>query len=247
MTNASFASNAPAPGNFPASPAASTAAASGNIAASPAASTAATKASDHFPWDQLIPISPQLLGLLLLAAFLVILGRKRIMSMLRRIRKVGFAGFEVELASDLDSLAESKKSPMTNRQASRTARLLEDNREMLSCARLLWVDDLPRNNLREMKILRRLCVQIDLARSTAEAEQCLHRAVYDIVISDMYREGDPKSGEAMVFAIAESPIPPPLIYYVGEEREPPTGTFGLTTRPDELFQLIVHAMRSRKA
>jgi len=220
------------------------------IATSP---VAATKASDHFPWDQLIPILPQLLGLLLLAAFLTLVGSKRLIKILRRIRKIGFGGFELELAEELDDLAASKDGSAAkdkkerHSQAARTARLLEDNRELLSCVRLLWVDDHPRNNLREMKILRRLCVQIDLAGTTELAEDALQRAVYDLVISDMSRGDDRRAGEQIALAIADSALQPQLIYYVGEERERPIGAFGLTSRTDELFRLIVEALKQRKS
>jgi hypothetical protein len=212
-----------------------------DAAASPAASNAVRKAADHFPWDLLIPILPQLLGLLLVTAFLFFFGRRRIGSMLRRIRKIGFAGFEVELAGDLDNLAASKDRPMTGRQASRTARLLEDNMELLSCARLLWLDDEPPNNSQEIKILRRLCVQIDLARSAAEVSESLERAVYDIIISGMHSKGELES------ALSKSPLPPALIFYVREEGKTPSDAFGLASRPDQFFRLIVQAMRCRKA
>jgi hypothetical protein len=207
---------------------------------------AAMKAADHFPWDLLIPLLPQLLGLVLLAAILLLLGRKRILTALRRIKKVGFAGVEIELAEELDAAAANKKTSLTSRQASRTVRLLEENAAILSCARLLWVDDNLENNLREMKILRRLCVQIDIAQSTEDARQALRRGIYDIVISDMGRGADPRAGDQMGGALREAPLPGTLIYYVGEEQSPPLGAFGLTTRPDELFQLIVEALKRRR-
>jgi hypothetical protein len=203
-------------------------------------------AADHFPWNQLIPVAPQLLGLLLLAALLLALGRGRILKALRRIKKIGFAGFEFELESDLDYLAKSRDAPLTGRQAFRTIAAIERAGDLLSCARLLWVDDNPKGNVREIRFLRRLCVQIDLADSNDEAERMLHPQVYDVVVSDMARGSDYDAGEKLTDIVRKLPVPPELVYYVIKPRLTPKGAVGLTTRPDELFLLIVEALRRRR-
>lgn len=200
------------------------------------------KGPQGFPWELVIPILPQLLGLLLLAILLLMIGPRRIAAALGRIKKIGFAGIEVELAEIVRTAAEHRKVDISSREADLAARRLAEAAPLLSCSRLLWVDDMPGGNVREIKVLRRLCVSIDLARSSHEAEDALKTGVYDIVISDMSRTTETEAGKATAAVVDRSPFKPPLIYYVGEKRPLPEGAFGLTTRPDELFHLIVDAL-----
>jgi hypothetical protein len=198
-----------------------------------------------FPWDQLIPVLPQLFVLVLLAALLVMIGPRRLASSFRRIKKVGFAGLEIELADFVEAAASDKHVEVSSEEAGRAARTLANAAQLLSCSRILWVDDLPLNNEAEMKVLRRLCVAIDLAGSTAEARRALESGVYDIVISDMGRGPDKQAGRAMMGEVGKAPLRPALIYYVGEESQVPEGAVG-TNRPDKLFRLIADAVKRRR-
>ena len=194
----------------------------------------------------MIPLLPQLIALLLLLVLLLLLGPRRIAKLLRRIRKIGFAGFEIELDNDLDVLSEERRIPKGERQTARTRRAIENAADLLSCAQLLWVDDRPEGNLREMLFLRRLCVQIDLARSNKEAESAMRRKVYDVVVSDIHREGRGDEGIDLAPIAAAAAVPPELVYYVMQSRPTPPGAVGLTARPDELFLLIIEGLRRRR-
>ena len=198
--------------------------------------------TDHFPWDLLIPIGPQFVGLLLLALAFLLLGRDRIVAALKRVKKFAFFGVEVELVTDVEVLVENRNGKVSRREARSTVDMLEDAAPLLSCSRILWVDDNPENNIGEMVILRRFCVHIDIARSTREARDALNRGIYDILVSDMTRGGDESAGTELVPLLEECPLPPRLIYYVGIPR-PPGAAFGSTTQPDELFRLIVRALQ----
>jgi hypothetical protein len=201
---------------------------------------------DRFPWDLLIPILPQLIALLLLVGLLVMIGPRRIAAMARRIKKIGFAGLEIELEEIVRDAAEHRGGGVSPAQADRAAHRLAQAATLLSCTRLLWVDDAPEGNVLEIKALRRLCVAIDLAQSNEDARRALSSGIYDLVISDIERESEGSAGMAMVNEVQRAPFPPILIYYVGRERPLPEGAFGLTTRPDELFHLIVDALSRRK-
>ncbi len=60
---------------------------------------------------------------------------------------------------------------------------------LLSHRRVLWVDDDPRHNVAETRLLRTLGVDIENALTTVEAVDRLHRdpARFDLVISDWTR------------------------------------------------------------
>ena len=56
-------------------------------------------------------------------------------------------------------------------------------------ARVLWVDDKPANNERERKFLRPDGIVFDNVVSTAEAIEQLQSESYDLVITDLGRQG----------------------------------------------------------
>jgi hypothetical protein len=186
-----------------------------------------------------------LLWLAGIALFLYLIGLKRIKAALSRARKIGIAGLEIELKDEIQAAATAKALPVGGPDAGRVARRLAGATDLLSGARLLWVDDHPSNNEREIGTLRGLNVLVDLAESTADAELRLRAAAYDLILSDMARGPEKKAGEQLLPLAARAASKPFLIYYVGSEAAVPAGAFGLTTRPDELFHLIVDAL-SRK-
>lgn len=201
---------------------------------------------DHFPWEQIITVLPELLGFLLLGGVILFIGPRQIASALGRVKRIAIAGLEIELAEDVQAAATSKNVDVTAAQALRAARILSEAAPILACARLLWVDDEPANNIEEMRALRRLCVSIDLAPTTEAAREALKKGVYDLVISDMRRGTTERAGEEILGDATEAPLSPDIIYYVGVKGPVPAGAFGLTVKPDELFQLVVNALRQRR-
>jgi CheY-like chemotaxis protein len=201
---------------------------------------------DYFPWEQLIPILPELLGILLLLALFFIVGPRRIVTAIGRVKRIAVAGLELELTDEVEAAATKKDISLSSAEVQWTARLLSDAASVLSCTRLLWVDDNPNNNLNEMKVLRRMCVSIDIATSTEDARESLRKGIYELVISDMRRGTEDRAGEEMLHEVRKAHLSPDLIYYVGTASPVPKGAFGLTARPDELFKLIVRALRKRQ-
>lgn len=209
-------------------------------------SGASTNSSTEFPWEQIIPIAPDLLWILAIIIFLWLLGLKRIKFALSRATKIGIAGLEIELKQEVEAVAKAKSLSVTSPEAGRAARRLAGAADLISGARILWVDDNSSNNAGEIETLRGLNVDIDLAGSTADAGEQLAAAVYDVVLSDMARGADLDAGLKLIPFVQAAAGKPDLIFYVGTERQLPSGAFGLTTRPDELFHLIVDALSRRR-
>ena len=185
-------------------------------------------------------------GLLILVVTLLI-GPTRIREALLHVRKVGFGGFEIELEGDIANAARARKIDLPPQLSDQLARRAVRLGPIIAGARLLWIDDVPANNVNEIRLLNRLRITIDLAASDIEARGCLATAVYDLVISDIRRGSDGEAGKKFLPEVTRAMLEPPVIFYVGSDRDVPQGAFGLTTRPDTLLRLILDALERRRA
>lgn len=207
----------------------------------------AANSGDGFPWEQVIPILPDVFWIVAIGVFLYLIGMKRINAALSRATKIGVAGLEIELKDQVVAASAARSLDVTGLEAGRAGRRLAAAADLISGARFLWVDDHYSGNVRETETLHDLNAVIDLANSTADAEVRLKSAVYDVVLSDMTRGADSEAGMKLIPLVGNAAGNPALIFYVGEQRQVPSGAFGLTTRPDELFHLIVDALSRRRA
>ena len=116
-------------------------------------------------------------------------------------------------------------------------------RGRIAAARILWIDDNPENNLIELRILKALGATVDLAGSDKEALKRLRGAVYDLVLSDVGRGGRECAGFEFFPDLEKTILKPPVIFYTwGMSEGKPAGAFGMTSRPDELMQMIADAL-----
>jgi CheY-like chemotaxis protein len=86
-------------------------------------------------------------------------------------------------------------------------------------ARVLWIDDRPANNELERKLLRPHGIVFDNVVSTDEALQQLAMESYDLVITDLGREGSSDRSATAGAAFLDQPVVreggPPVIVYAG--------------------------------
>ncbi len=140
----------------------------------------------------------------------------------------------------------------------------KENKNALSQARILWVDDEPFNNRYVILALEALGTRITNAISTDEAIFFLSNAKFDVVISDMCRQRprsrcgeipiDQLDGYVLMQEMQDlkplALLPPILIYaaYDGDEKTPyreirkqsrARGAYAQTNRPIELIQLAI--------
>lgn len=118
------------------------------------------------------------------------------------------------------------------------------NREVLEGRRILWVDDNPRGNDAERRLLRSMRVFVHNAVSTEEALAELARDHYDLVVTDQDR-GNGNDGETFAGKLRSEGDRIPIIAYVGHVdsgRGTPPVFDGITDRPDDLLHLILDTL-----
>lgn len=126
-------------------------------------------------------------------------------------------------------------------------KILRENLETIpSSTHVLWVDDTPENNLREIDALELIGVKVDTVRSNAEAESAVRRKDYSLIISDIGRrrpEPD-NAGLLLPHRLADIlPEVPPIVYYTGHAVSPRTPAgYPVTDVPSALFEAIQSAL-----
>jgi len=191
----------------------------------------------------------------LLGCYAIWLLREPIVALAGRIEsfKIKGLGVEVKLAQQalVDALTERKVALDGFKRKATLDRLVKE-RKRLAGAEILWVDDVPSGNRNEARALQFGGAAITFAASTNEALEALAKSAksvpFDLIFSDMQRNGDATAGLKMIARLRELRMPQPLIFYVGTATQPPPeGAIGITSRPDELLELVLNALHGRAA
>jgi CheY-like chemotaxis protein len=92
---------------------------------------------------------------------------------------------------------------------------LPDTRALrrLQGSNVLWVDEVPDNNVFERQALEALGVRIDLSTSTNDALEKISRRSYDLIISDMGRPADMRAGYALLDKLRDAGERIPFVIY----------------------------------
>ena len=110
-------------------------------------------------------------------------------------------------------------------------------------ARVLWVDDRPANNEYERSLLRPHGIVFDCVVSTSEAIEQLVNESYDLVITDLGREGSSDRSTSAGAAFLDQPVirdgGPPVIVYAG--------SWAVARRADLVGRGAVGVMANREA
>jgi DNA-binding winged helix-turn-helix (wHTH) protein/CheY-like chemotaxis protein len=119
---------------------------------------------------------------------------------------------------------------------------------MADSRRVLWVDDQPDRNQREIATLRQMGIVVDTALSNEQAAQRLRSSEYAVLISDMKRRVEVGNAglRLPLEAIPDRNRLPPVVYYVSKVDSPRTPEgYPVTSRPLELFALVQDLVGSR--
>jgi DNA-binding winged helix-turn-helix (wHTH) protein len=127
---------------------------------------------------------------------------------------------------------------------------LRDELRQIRPGRVLWVDDQPAGNQREITTLERAGLVVDVVTSNAAAADQMRGREYDLLISDIRRRA-PESGNAGL-DLPRAVVPdrnrlPPLIYYLHKVTAPRTPDgYPVTDKPSELFRMVSDVFRWRQ-
>jgi len=180
----------------------------------------------------------------------------------RYIETVSKRGYRLLLApcADLTSAAqrESVHRPTPDRWPSRSARglgllgvvalalaLLPGT---AATQRVLWVDDHPDRNQKEIAVLRQMGFAVHTAVSNEQAAERLRAGRYAVLISDMFRQvEEDNAGLRLPREVTDDRNRlPPVVYYVSKVDAPRTAEgYPVTSHPRELFAMVRDLVAAR--
>jgi CheY-like chemotaxis protein len=150
---------------------------------------------------------------------------------------------------DLDEAVGKQAAKVSENDRSQVLRRAQFAAQILQGAQLLWVDDIPENNIYERRIFRSLGIFVDLARSTEEAIGMLQITKYDVIISDLARGDVRDAGLQFIDEISKRDLYRWTILYTGPRaaaRGVPPKAFAMTARPDHLLHFVIDAIERER-
>ena len=195
-----------------------------------------------------IRVVPSLLwfGFLL---FLIIRYGDQIVILITKISKVKLSWFEVEfIREELKKASEKNKPgslPTRGEQVSlfKRSEFVKANKVVLNA---LWIDDFPSNNISESRILEEIGLKITIVPSSEEALVFIQTNRYDLILSDIKRNGDEIQGISFLKTLVEvHRIDIPTIFYTGSvirEKGVPPYAFAIASMPIELIHYCLDIM-----
>lgn len=209
-----------------------------------------TTASDL--WIEAIRVIPDVAWVMVVAWGIWWLYPKIKTDILLRLRTFKGYGIEVQIAEaerQLEEASAKRRITLPFDDRKRLLKRIERVGSVLTDALVLWVDDAPENNRVEHGLLTGLGAKIATVTTSNEALKKLGASAWDVVISDMERDGNKNEGAAFAQLIHTNAYPTPVIIYTGtsqEGRPCPAYVFGITNHPDNLVHLVLDALERRR-
>jgi response regulator RpfG family c-di-GMP phosphodiesterase len=108
---------------------------------------------------------------------------------------------QLTFAEQALTAATANREDVTERNRIVAADRLQRDGELLVGARILWVDDSPKNNFNERTLFERAGARIDPALSTRDAITATRLHPYDLIISDWKRPEGENAGPDLLKAL----------------------------------------------
>lgn len=191
-----------------------------------------------------------------LVVFLALLFRPRVTRITADVKSgkvsIDLSPQDKERARENLSKAEENKTMPTGASVQRAPRRIDELKRRLE-KRILWVDDHPSNNDHERRALEPLGVEVVQVRDSEDALSKLSRYPYDMVITDLDREGNPRAGLDFVKAMRQKGLDLPVAVYTSpsalqafgaEARQ--VGAQAVTASPSELVDSVLGGLASEQ-
>ena len=127
------------------------------------------------------------------------------------------------------------------RSGSSGLRRAEQVEKVLRDARVLWIDDHPENSAWERELFRSFGVAMVTVESTRAALASIQAESFDVVISDIERDGEAADGIEGALQIHHANPALPIVLYVFHLTDSPIppAASGITNEPNELLHLVL--------
>lgn len=145
-----------------------------------------------------------------------------------------------KVKSELAQAAKGEPA-ITDRILDQVARRAERLLPIIKGARVLLVNDVPRQMTHVIQILQDLAVEVEVVTNSEMALDMLATASFDAVISDMARDGIDDEGLKFLNLMRQRGVHRPIVFTVGRykpERGTPAYAFGITNRVDDLLNFL---------
>lgn len=196
-------------------------------------------------WSKLIDTIPAVLWVVFATTVYFSL-RETIIRSVPRVSAVRGLGVEIELAAELLDRAQEASQTSVTATVRRTALgRLEHAADVLRGGKMLWVDDHPEGNVPLVELFRTTGIHLDVALTTEQATPLFRRRPYDVIISDISRDGDPLAGIKMLRSLEQYDVEAPVLIYTANfdpERGVDRRIFAATTAPVELVHYVIDLM-----
>ncbi|MBV1936652.1 response regulator [Streptomyces sp. BV286] len=197
-------------------------------------------------WIKLIGTLPSLLWVTFAVVAFLSLRGTIIHSLVPRVTALRALGVEVEMAGQLlDQVAEHSDTPVTPNMRRGVLGRLEHAAATLRGGRILWIDDHPEHNGALISLFRSMEMVVDTARSTDEGLVALRHGSYDVILSDIDRDGDPRAGISMLRELEGRNVDRPVVMY-SQKFNPELGVdrriFAATNNPAEIVHYVIDLM-----
>jgi len=146
-----------------------------------------------------------------------------------------------QVKSGIVQAAEKRSAAINERVLDRVARRAERLEPIIRGARILLVNDIPREMRFMVEMLEQLQIEVEIATNSERAIELLAATPFDAVLSDMARDGVADEGIRFLAQLRKRGAHPPVIFTVGRyqpERGTPAYAFGITNRVDDMVNLL---------
>ncbi len=113
---------------------------------------------------------------------------------------------------------------------------------------VLWVCDSVNKLEYEILTIQSMGLQVDTAYTSKQAHDMIRSKTYELILSDIKREGIAEEGLRFHQQLVKEQIDLPMIFYVGHvnrSKGVPPYAFGIAALPNELFHLVLDVLARR--
>lgn len=198
---------------------------------------------------ELIKIIPSILWVIFLTILVLVFLKPIKNVLIPQLSEIKAFGIEAKFIKEELAKAARKNPEVKETALNQVTRRAQRIASIIQGARLLLVNDIPEEMINVQRILQSLGVIVDVARTTKSALNMLANTEYDVIITDMSRDGVPDEGLRFLHESIKRSLYRPTIFTVANfdpSRGVPAYAFGITNRVDEMLNLIFDVLERTK-